>query len=288
MTTFQNRQISKLQLTDYSYDNKIFYKTNNFDFGNRTPLHSHDFYEIHLVTKGRFLHLINGNENILEAGHIQIIKPLDVHLLEGIAEETSTLVNFAFSKETYNQYLKDLNMKLLSTTPLIHLEPYQLKMQTFRLNLLNTGNISIPQCSLAILMDYLFLASVTQENEQSENTVPYWLKKTLNKMENLDNLTKGLEQFVKLSGKSHEHVSRTMKSCFGLTVTQWINSHRLNIAHRLILDSDMPILDIAYETGFDSESYFYRLYKKEFATTPNKERKSMVSQPSTINKGGAL
>ena len=59
----------------------------------------------------------------------------------------------------------------------------------------------------------------------------------------------------------------------GTSFIEYLNEYRLTMASRLLLSSDASILDIANEVGFDNLSYFNRLFKKRFLTTPSNYRK---------------
>ena len=52
----------------------------------------------------------------------------------------------------------------------------------------------------------------------------------------------------------------------GCTPLQYQKSIRLNHARSLILKSDLPITQIAYQVGYESASQFSREYKRMFGT----------------------
>ena len=52
----------------------------------------------------------------------------------------------------------------------------------------------------------------------------------------------------------------------GCTPLQYQKSIRLNHARSLILTSDLPITQIAYQVGYESASQFSREYKRMFGT----------------------
>lgn len=48
----------------------------------------------------------------------------------------------------------------------------------------------------------------------------------------------------------------------------WINRKRLAHAHMLLLNTHKPVSDVALDCGFESASYFIKLFKKEYSCTP--------------------
>lgn len=58
----------------------------------------------------------------------------------------------------------------------------------------------------------------------------------------------------------------------GVPFTAYLNSYRLTMAARLLLQSDDTVLLIASKVGFDNLSYFNRAFKKQFGMTPSAYR----------------
>ena len=55
---------------------------------------------------------------------------------------------------------------------------------------------------------------------------------------------------------------------FGLSPSRYLLELRLSHAVKQILTTDMPLSQIAYESGFGSQSYMNYVFKKEFAMSP--------------------
>lgn len=75
-------------------------------------------------------------------------------------------------------------------------------------------------------------------------------------------------------GLSQSYFMKYFKNTMGTSFIDYLNEYRLTMASRLLLTSDSSILDIAGKVGFENLSYFNRLFKKRFGTTPSKYRKS--------------
>lgn len=71
---------------------------------------------------------------------------------------------------------------------------------------------------------------------------------------------------------SASHLRRLFKDKTGNTVTEYINRCRVDSAIKLLVNTDSSVLDIALSVGFDSESYFCRVFKNEVGETPGKYR----------------
>ena len=81
-----------------------------------------------------------------------------------------------------------------------------------------------------------------------------------------------IAQMAELAGFSESHFMKYFKNTMAVTFTSYLNSYRLTMAGRLLLQSDDTILSIATEVGFDNLSYFNRAFKKQYGMTPSAYR----------------
>ncbi len=85
------------------------------------------------------------------------------------------------------------------------------------------------------------------------------------------------EQMAKVCGFSESHFIKFFKSTIGITFTECLNSYRLSQASRFLLsNADEPIMDTARKCGFNSISYFNRVFKKKYGITPSALRASAL------------
>ncbi len=77
-----------------------------------------------------------------------------------------------------------------------------------------------------------------------------------------------VDELAALCYVSKYHFCRIFKLCTGLTPIQYLNKHRLKIAEELLLLQSMRISDVAIAAGFESVSYFCKIYKKHFGVSP--------------------
>lgn len=54
----------------------------------------------------------------------------------------------------------------------------------------------------------------------------------------------------------------------GMTPTEYINGKRLSLAAQLLLQGDMPVIEICGACGFNSLSRFYRLFTERYGCAP--------------------
>ena len=250
---------------DYTREGTIYISESHYKLHQRIPLHAHDFYEICVITEGQLLHDCNGTQLVIGKGTMQMIHPLDVHTYEGYGEGVNRLINIAFSEEVYKKICRHLEIEGLNRGTLLY-KAFQTDQLTKRLKMVELSRMTSYQLLVALFIDY-HCEMQPFTTDGYEKVVPIWLKKSMNAMVEPDNLRGGLARFVQLSGKSKEHLARTMKELLGTTAGRWVNEHRLEYGRNLIREG-MNVIDVVFETGYNSESYFYRQYKAYFGVTP--------------------
>lgn len=99
----------------------------------------------------------------------------------------------------------------------------------------------------------------------------------------LDYIDRHYEQPIELSEAaemihmSRYHFCRFFKKTMGKTFIEYLNETRIEKAHQMIISSDKTISEIAFEVGFNSVTYFNRLYKSIKHCTPTAARQSLHS-----------
>lgn len=82
-----------------------------------------------------------------------------------------------------------------------------------------------------------------------------------------------VEQLSQLLFMDASNLYRKVKALTGLSPVQYILSLRLQLAKKLLNESDESITSIALSCGFNSSGYFSRVFKKEMGMTPSAYRK---------------
>nr|WP_314464895.1 AraC family transcriptional regulator [uncultured Clostridium sp.] len=85
------------------------------------------------------------------------------------------------------------------------------------------------------------------------------------------------------AGVSKREALRCFQCSIPLSPIEYLNKYRLNQAKILLLHTDRSITDIAERSGFESTSYFDRLYKREYHMTPGRHR--LAFQHADAKKG---
>lgn len=70
------------------------------------------------------------------------------------------------------------------------------------------------------------------------------------------------------------HFSRSFKRSIGMSLHRYVLARRIERARQLVLQTDLPLTDIAAATGFDSQASFTVRFRRELGVTPGKLRRS--------------
>ncbi|QJW48635.1 AraC family transcriptional regulator [bacterium BFN5] len=76
---------------------------------------------------------------------------------------------------------------------------------------------------------------------------------------------------------SKYHLHRVFRSLTGQTIMEYVQARKLSASIGEIIDTNMRIIDIAMEYGFDYEQSYIRAFRKKFGYTPLKVRSEQLS-----------
>ncbi|HQR32734.1 MAG TPA: DNA-3-methyladenine glycosylase 2 [Blastocatellia bacterium] len=84
---------------------------------------------------------------------------------------------------------------------------------------------------------------------------------------------KRLDEFAAEMGVTDRHLRRVIQSEFGVSPIELIQTQRLLLAKRLLTDTNLPITEVAFASGFASLRRFNALFKERYRLNPTELRK---------------
>jgi AraC family transcriptional regulator len=114
-------------------------------------------------------------------------------------------------------------------------------------------------------------------NSAQGGMAPFKLRKALGFIaENLEfKEDLSLEKVASEVGMSYFHFSRTFKQSMGVSPNNYIVARRVELAKKLLAQSDSPIVDIALQAGFANQSHFTTMFRRLTGTTPKTFRRNL-------------
>lgn len=243
-------------------------------------IHCHTYYEIFLVTDGSGTHVINSAREPLSMGDLYFIRPDDVHCYIDTTPDFQ-MINMIVLGETFDLMTGYLGgtfrSDLLSPRlpPHVTATPQELKSITNQLEQLVLTKKVLHQSSdmfYRITVFNLLTRHFMLIPQARTNRTPEWLRWVSLEMLKRENFVEGLPALYRLSGKSIEHLSRACRKYLQKSPTELVNAIRLEHTSELIRNTDRKILEICEESGFDSLSHFYHLFKQRYGVSPGRYR----------------
>jgi AraC-like DNA-binding protein len=245
--------------------------------------HYHPEYELTLITKGTGKRLVGDSYESFEAGDLVLLGPDLPHTWSSdkIKNQQVSAVVIQFSEDFIQRFLTlhefDKVSSLLESSDrgLFFPGAEKLHSQLEALTKLSgvekiTSLLEIFQKLTALKCEKLsseyFNAIKGEETENRINKVCQYIQQHA-----AEDIT--LEQVAELIHLSRSAFSKFFKRATGKTFSDYVNDIRIGKACYLLTESDKAINEIAYETGFDSLTYFNRVFLRKKGVTPGKFKK---------------
>lgn len=253
--------------------------------------HWHDEFEFIFLEYGEMLARIDGQAILLKAGECLCIHPGEVHSLESLAEIPSQhqaivfplhFLASAFVDEIQLTCIQPLHTgalklprHLAATTeysPLLsHIQliitHYHAKKIGYQL-LLKASFYQFFALILAQTSDVaLALPPVDPQIARIKQAISYFHTHYSDKIY--------IQSVADELHINHHYFCRTFKRVTGKTPIDYLNHYRLEQAETQLRMTREPIMTISLDVGFDNISYFIKLFKVQYGTTPAKYRKQL-------------
>lgn len=85
-----------------------------------------------------------------------------------------------------------------------------------------------------------------------------------------------LLEVAELAHMSEQSFSRFFTKMMGRPFFTFLNEYRVNIASRLLIDTDKSVAEIGFECGYESLPFFHKQFNKFKNITPSKYRKQFL------------
>jgi len=262
----------------------------NVFFARDIALHWHDHMEWIIVKEGKARVQIDDTFIHLHKGEFAFINSKQLHaawLLEESTELIAVVFNEAIIRNngldnTENLYLLPyLNHKQKLPNFLRSTEPHVEKINESINNLIKeferkeNGYELLIKAELFRIFGLIF-RYYTQLEEQSTNRIQkkYNMTVLLDYLRENYNREISVNDAAKMVSLSPNHFCKVFKKVTGKTLIEYLHLLRINEAERLLIETDLPVTEIAEKIGFGSITYFGRVFKKIKNMPPSVRRSS--------------
>lgn len=140
-------------------------------------------------------------------------------------------------------------------------------------------NFTYEQCEVvgSLLETYIrtLLANIPSENLNNFNPLVENMKSYIET--NLEYNIK-ISQFAKMFHYNEQYLGRLFKKETQMSLISYISKQRIERAKILLKESDDSVINIALKTGFNSVTYFNRVFKKHLKMTPSDFRMQSMTK----------
>jgi len=298
-------------LVDFAPD--FPFRLNYYDFAHPHAAipNYHDHLEIAYIYKGGGTFAIGGREYGAEEGDLFLINNGVFHLLEGKPSRSLKVVTLYFLEDLFCRYGSsgtDFEYLLLFHPPAKGLRPkVSLDQPTRRRVLLILEEIAdelkgkqrfhrlaVKNCLCQLLLILNRAAGI----ERTPTDPPQVRMRDVNRLKPAFDFIHqrycnklGLGEISAASNMSVSHLCRYFKKVTGQTITEYIKRFRVDRAKELLIADEKSITWIAQEVGFESHSYFDRIFREVTGITPQEFRrrfapKSQIQGQSMLDGKG--
>ena len=255
------------------------------------PVHWHDEFEI-LYVRGGFLAVsISGESYIGKTGDAFVVSPGNLHLM---GSQTGTVdyytflfplkyISFRTDDMLDEKLLEPLNSGHLMICPRVKdtakelceqlIEIYEAKKDESESKI--TTQVRTKIILLQFILEMWKKGFVIENDTSGRNTVE---KEMVSYIQQNFTGKISLREFGEQFHLSEKYISRYFKEHFHITLSQYVTYLRLEHAKQLLQDTDIPVTDVAMQSGYQNVSYFIRSFQKAYAVSPLKYRKNNYSR----------
>lgn len=245
----------------------------------------HDLYEIYILETGMRTTVINDKIFDTAPNDAAMFNSLALHQSYGDTPYSGICFHFSdtfldayFSKSAKTQLLKCFDMPIISLN-----DESMLRIKSVAKDV--EGNSNRKFICLCEILEILYKNSLNMHPDNSKQLNAAKICSSEKMSEIMDYINRKfpeIKNIGELCSKfdiSEGYFCRAFKKQTGMTIVQYINTLKINYACRFLSDrySDKNISYIANECGFESSSYFIRVFKKMIGTTPMNYRISLAT-----------
>ena len=249
------------------------------------PIHWHDEFEIIYVKSGFLTVSISGENYIGKPGDAFVVSPGNLHFMgsqTGNVDYFTFLfplkyISFRTDDILDDKLLEPLNSGHLIINPEIEdtvkeqceqlVEIYGAKKEESQSKI--TAQIKTKIILLQFILELWKRGFIVENDTSGKNTVEKEMVSYIQQ-----NFTGKilLKEFGEQFHLSEKYISRYFKEHFHITISQYVTYLRLEHAKHLLQDTDIPVTEVAMQSGYQNVSYFIRSFKKTYGMSPLKYR----------------
>ena len=263
--------------------------------GNVYPAHFHSYIEILYGVSGNYEIFLNGKGHHFSSGDLVIINSKEVHQIDSLSNGAGEYIVLRFEPEVI------YNSMFANYSQFKYVFPFMLENSQHQ-KVIPSAEISetfIPELLYDMLEEFstrqygyelaiknhigrifLWLLRYFHHKGSDFTILPdsalEHLQAAFNYIELHYDEPLTVPQLASLCNMSPNYFSRTFNLQMGMNVNEYINYIRISAAEKLLISTTMNITEISTAVGFNTTSYFIKLFKSYKHMSPKQFRKEIV------------
>ncbi len=119
----------------------------------------------------------------------------------------------------------------------------------------------------------LALVAMSIREGNRESTIPRWLKRVKDQLQEEHGNCPSIRQMAAKSGVHPTYLATSFKRHFGVSIGEFVRLQRIKQAKAILAQSDEPLGNVAVQLGFSDQSHFCRAFKGQTGQTPSEYRR---------------
>ena len=246
-------------------------------------VHRHNDFELFFVKSGTLtLHTLNGNSRYTDS--ILIVPPGLYHYVTADKGCNGCYLYFSIGKHaeelsTQATALFDRLSAGETALPLSEDEHFYVTHIDCALSV-RTDSEDLPHLFSLLFSELIFRILPTSVERSRQDTKYGGYVNTIDQYISL-HYTEAvrLEDLARVLFLCPKQISRILKKEYGCSLSELVNRHRLSAACMLLRYTELEIGEIASEVGYEYETYFYAVFRKEYGITPGEYREQKQQTP---------
>lgn len=237
-----------------------------FTSGRKLPGHSHQNPYISIPVKGEYKEEVEGEEHLVTPG-VYILHPINEVHKNQIGPKGAVILNLELPSEFW------VGKKLEGLKPLVRCQEKneQILDLARRISALvddkkQGSRLALEGLSLQILDIILGGQSDGPSQGEVMEEVDHFIRENYLKEVSVQSISKQFEV-------PSERLARLFRQTYGESIPDRITRLRLQLASRLLLETEKKLAEIAIEVGFFDQAHFSKVFKKKRGISPGKFRR---------------
>lgn len=246
----------------------------------KTPIqnmHHHRSFELYYMVQGEREYFIEDRFFVVREGDLVLIPPNVFHRTDG---DGGLRYLVHFSEKFLQKYYSELALHpLLEQLPFVFRaddalqEIFQLELRRMLTEFENGDGPHDDRLLSGMLYHILFIAFYGENcyipeyrSDERITEIVHFINSNFHIIDDIESIAK--EFYI-----SKYHLCRYFKKCLGISLITYLNTIKIRHACEMIRDGNNNLTDIALQCGFNSSSYFCKVFKSEKGISPTQYRK---------------